>query len=390
MEVLNMNNTSNNFIDYQAETVIKQFEKYCNELNKQYQTNIDPNYYISQFNNFSSSIQYFAELQEQLYIQLKTSFPNLDFGIRGRSKTAFSYFTKVLERLKKDPFEIAEIQDLFANKVFVRSIDFPIDKISFYYDDSFAIYSGHHELDLIHDDALVFPNGNVIIIRNPSEQIIKKDSNLFIKDLDTGILCNLNDATLKRSNQTSLIPYLYEMEKVSYKFYSSIGFERCKIRDYIATPKESGYSALQDSFYSPELNLGIETQYKTQDMETASKEDPKQARNTYKKGSREINENTLYQVPHYALTSCIYDRKKNQIVPITHIPSDDKCLEYTFHITKKEYLKEMALQAQIKLLQKQLEHTASNHKRLTLQAQIDSLKSRSFNYTIQEEPSRDD
>lgn len=395
MEVKLMN-TNNDFIDYQAEIVIKQFEKRCNDLNAQYNSDIDSHYYIAQFNNFSSSIQYFADLQEKLYMELKTKYPNLDFGIRGRSKTAFSYFTKVLQKLRKNPFEIAEIQDLFANKIFIRSLDFPIDHISHYYDGTFSIHSGLHELDLITDDAFVFetdpkvPNQpNTIVLKNIKEQIIQDQSEVLIKDLDTGIIRGIINATLKRSNKNSLVPYLYEMEKLSYDFYSNMGFIRCKIKDYLATPKESGYSALQDSFFSPELNLSIETQFKTQDMETASKEDPRQARNVYKKGSREINENTLYQVPHYALTTCIHDKKTGKLIPITHIPNDDECLEYTFHITKEDYLKEMALQTKIKTLENQLTHVTSDVKRLSLQTEIKQLKSQSLNHTIREETAQE-
>lgn len=386
-----MNNNSNNndFIDYNAEVVIKQFEKRCTALNKKYQANIDPDYYISQFNNFSSAIRYFADLQEQLYMKLKTAYPNLDFGIRGRSKTAFSYFSKVLEKLRKDPFELAEIHDLFANKVFVRSIDFPIDTVDSYFDGSFAINSGLQELNLIEGDVITTENCTTLI-KNPSSQIVQQGSEIFIKDLDTGIMQNLSNSTLKRSNKDSLVPYLYEMEKISHTFYSNEGFVRCKIKDYIATPKPSGYSSLQSSFFSPELNLSIETQYKTQDMEIASKEDPKQARNTYKKGSREINENTLYQVPHYALTTCMYDKELDNVVPITYIPTDDSCLEYTFHITKPQYLKEMALQSRIKMLQKQLDHALSDNQRLKLQSQIENLKTKSLNYTPKEELSRED
>lgn len=393
MEVMPMNH--NDFIDYQAEVVVKQFEKRCLALNEKYQANIDPDYYISQFNNFSSAIRYFADLQEQLYMELKTKYPNLDFGIRGRSKTAFSYFNKVLEKLRQNPFELAEVQDLFANKVFVRSLDFPIDTVTSYYDGSFSIHSGLHELDLIENDALVFNTDtqistkpNVIVLRNLTEQVIKEGPNIFIKDLDTGVMRNLAHSTLKRSNKNSLIPYLYDMEEVSNEFYSSKGFKRCKIKDYIATPKPSGYSSLQDSFYSSKLNLSIETQFKTEDMERASKEDPKQARNTYKKGSRDINENTLYQVPHYALTTCTYDKELKKVVPITYIPSDDKCLEYTFHITKEDYLAEMALQARIKMLQKQLTRVTSDAQRFQLQSQIEELQSQSLNQTKKEEPSR--
>ena len=235
----NNNNSNNNFIDYKAEVVIKQFEKRCLALNEQYDAKIDPNYYISQFNDFTSSIRYFADLQEQLYMELKTKYPNLDFGIRGRSKTAFSYFSKVLEKLRKNPFEIAEVQDLFANKVFVRSIDFPIDNVTSYYDGSFAISSGLHELNLMENDALVFPSTNFkaanasisLVLKNLEEQIVKKQNSIFIKDLDTGILYNLANSTQKRTNQNSLVPYIYEIEKISHEFYSNNVFIRCKIKD---------------------------------------------------------------------------------------------------------------------------------------------------------------
>lgn len=379
---------NNEFIDYHSEIVIKQFERQCDALNKKYNSNIDAYHYISQFNKFSSSIRYFSELQEKLYGELKTKFPNLDFGIRGRSKTALSYFTKVLDKLKKDPFSIAEVQDQFANKVFLRSIDFPIDKVNIYYDGTYNINSGLHELSLIKSDALNFspdiqnPNyPNTIIIKNPSEQLVSKGNNLWVKDLDTGIMRNVTGATLKRSNEASLIPYLYKMRNISVDLYANSGFERCKIRDYIATPKESGYSALQDSFYCKKNNLSLETQYKTQDMERESKENPLQKRNYYKKGSREINKNTLYQVPHYALTTCIYDEVKKQAVPTTYIPSDDKCLEYTFHITKEAYLEEMALQENIEALETKLKIVTNPEERAKLQIEIENLKEKSLNHS---------
>lgn len=379
---------NNKFIDYHSEIVIRQFEKQCYALNKKYSCHINPDYYISQFNKYSSSIRYFSELQQKLYMELKTKFPNLDFGIRGRSKTALSYFTKVLDKLKKDPFSIAEVQDQFANKVFLRSVNFPIDRIEIYDDGSFIIHSGIHELSLIENDALEFssdvhnPNyPNTIVIRDLSEQIVVKDQDLQIKDLDTGLMRNLTGSTLKRSNKNCLIPYVYKMRKISVDLYSSVGFNRCKIKDYIAAPKENGYSALQDSFYSKKLNLSLETQYKTEDMERDSKENPLQKRNYYKKGSREINKNTLYQVPHYALTTCIYDERKKQVIPTTYIPTDDKCLEYTFHITKEEYLKEMALQEKIEELQIKLQIATIPEERAKLQLEIKNLKEKSLNHS---------
>lgn len=377
---------NNDFIDYNAETIIKQFVVQCNEINEIYKSHIDPYFYIAQFYQFSSSIRYYAELQEQLYKELKTQLPSMDFGIRGRSKTAFSYFQKVLEKLRKQPFNIASIEDQFANKIFLRSIDYPIDNIDIYCDNSFMLYSGCYELNLIDGDALKLQHSDqlpsyldTIIIKNPSEQIIIKDNNIFLKDLDTGIICDITGATLKRSNKDTLIPYIYEMRKISADFYTKSGFERCKTKDYIATPKENGYSSLQDSFYCKTNKLYIETQYKTQDMEKASKEDPSQKRNTYKPGSREINKNTLYQVPHYVLTTSFYDDKQQQAIPTSYIPSDDKCLEYTFHITKKEYLEEMVLQENLEFLETKLKNTIAPEERAKLQAQIKILKSQSFN-----------
>ncbi len=389
---------NNEFIDYHSEIVIKQFEKQCDALNRKYNSHIDGYHYIAQFDKFSTSIKYFAELQEKLYAELKTKFPNLDFGIRGRSKTALSYFSKVLDKLKKDPFSIAEVQDQFANKVFLRSVDFPIDKVNTYYDGTYHINSGLHELNLIESDALEFsadtqnPNSpNTIIIKNPSEQIVAKNQEIWIRDLNTGAMRNITGATLKRSNKDSLIPYLYKMRNVSVDFYANAGFERCKIRDYIATPKNSGYSALQDSFYCEKNNLSLETQYKTEDMERDSKENPLQKRNYYKKGSREINKNTLYQVPHYALTTCIYDETKKQTSLITYIPSDDKCLEYTFHITKEAYLEEMALQAKIEALQTKLKIALIPEERAKLQLEIENLKKKSLNHSsaLKEAPAKE-
>lgn len=392
---MNNNDKEEYFIDYHAEMVLKQFEKKCAVLNKKYNSNIDPNYYISQFNLYNSSIRYFSQVQEDLYVKLKESFPNVDFGIRGRTKTALSYFDKVLKKLEKNPFEIAEVLDQFANKIFVRSVIFPIDKIRHHYDGTFSISSGLYNLNFIKGDAFTFDTDSknsdspsTVVLKNPSEQIIKKEGQVFIKDLDSGVIRNIANAELKRSNKNSLVPYLYEMRKISSEFYSDLGFERRKIKDYIVVPKSSGYSALQDSFYSFELNLGIETQFKTQDMETASKEDPKQARNTYKKGSREINQNTLYQVPHYALTTCVYTKDKNKIKPITYLPSDDKCLEYTFHITKQDYLKEMALQSRIKMLQRKLKNTSSETEYSKIQKEITRLKDKSINHKTHEDLTR--
>lgn len=389
---------NNEFIDYHSEIVVKQFEKRCEALNEKYNSHIDAYYYISHFNQFNSSIKYFSNLQERLYKELKTKFPNLDFGIRGRSKTALSYFTKILDKLQKDPFSIAEVQDQFANKVFLRSINFPIDKIDIYYDKSFIIGSGLYELNLIESDALEFspdsknPNyPNTIIIKNPSEQIIIEDNTLLVKDFDTGIMRNIANATLKRSNKDSLIPYLYKMRKVSVDLYANAGFERCKIKDYIATPKKSGYSALQDSFYCQKNNLSLETQYKTQDMERDSKENPLQMRNYYKKGSREINKNTLYQVPHYVLTTSFYDEVQKQVVPISYIPTDDKCLEYTFHITKEAYLEEMVLQAKIQALETKLKIAKTLEERAKLQVEIENLKEKSLNRSssLEEVPTKE-
>ena len=388
-----MNN--NNFIDAHSGTVIKQFEKQCDILNEKYKADIDPSYYILQFNNFSKAINYFATLQEDLYMTLKTKFPNLDFGIRGRTKTAFSYFTKVLEKLKQNPFEIAEVQDLFANKIFLRSLIYPIDEVLAFYDGSFSIHSGFDEIHLVKGDAFVFDNTsqnpnhiNTIVLKNIRRQILKKDSDVFIRDLDTGIIRNIRTSALQRSNEATLSPILYDLEEVAYNFYCSKGFELCKRKDHISIPKISGYSALHDSFYSPEYDLNIETQFKTADMEKASKEDPKQARNTYKKGSREINENTLYQVPHYVLTTGVYNKEKDETVPITYIPDDSECLEYTFHITMNDYLKEMALQSKIKKMQKKLKFTTSEAERLKLQLDIEDLKSKSINNDTLEGASR--
>ena len=375
---------------------IDKFIKKCNNLNKIYNSKIDPNFYIKQFRNYhdklenlptdnpikyyiqippshekyntlksyeliytpktSSSIEYSSFLQNELFKYLKFLYPELDFAIRGRTKTAKSNFDKLAEKLEDDPYNTVKINDEFANRIFIHSRNVPIENL--YFDqDGIHICSGLEDLLISKGDVIHFPQetglhsilvNDLSILKQQKKYDTKNQSTIndvFIDIPSNDGLTNsisIKNCICEKSSSDILIPYCYKLKQAISTFYNSIGFSLLKEKDYIATPKPNGYTSLQDSYILDLFGLTIETQIMTADMQKASKEDPKQSRNTYNVGSRELNEDSVYQVPRYALTTLFEHisspQSPHDVICQTYVPDDDNCFYYTFKKSFSDYV----------------------------------------------------
>lgn len=333
-----------NLVDYHfndTEPIRKQFVAKCAEISKLSGVQIDPYYYFEQFDNFSGSIAYFADIQTELYAKLKTKYPELEFGIRGRTKAPLNYYEKVIKKLIQNPFEKPKIYDQFANKIFLMSVQYSIDSINIE-DEKVQIESDKELFDIDINDCFDFLYKNSIraVLVEDLSNIIIDNGEVFILFLDkedntTKKLPLSNAIHYRKSSKDDLVPYCYEIRKDILEFYETKKFERKKTKNYIKSPKESGYESIQDSYYSTEYDVGIETQIKTFDMDKNAKDDPMQCRTTYKPGVKDLNNNSIYRVPKYALTT----GRKDTNIPLTYTPAEDVCFKYTFDFLKEDYLK---------------------------------------------------
>lgn len=319
----------------------KQFERKCAHLSRLSGLVINPRIYQLQYNLHVSSIDTYMELQNESYKSLMEKYPNIDFGMSGRLKSPFSHYEKVIRKFidlfEKDEIKPVEILDDYAMKIFIFSINYPVDKISI---DSEGIYvdSGADEFRICDKDAFEFEYENRIL------NVVVNDgqTNVWIDNGVPYISTTINDKDIvlpltkalnyKRSNKEDLVPYCYEIQKDIESFYNSNGFVTKKRKDYISRPKESGYASNQCSFYSDELSLGLECQIRTQDMEAFNNMERKFG---YKPNEQKISSNSLNRVPRFILTGRFKDGCH------TFPMSDAECFEYVFGMTLQEYRKRM-------------------------------------------------
>lgn len=323
------------------EPIYKQFEKKCSILTRLSGIIINPNDYQLQYELHASSMDSYISFQTDLYKTLYEKYPNLEFGMSGRLKSHFSHYEKVIrkfiELIERDEFRVVEILDDYAIKIFILSINYPIDKISI---DIEGIYidSGADEFRINDKDTFEFLyDGKSLNIPVKDEQ-----SNIWIDNGVPYICTNYNDKeivlplstaiTYKRSNKEDLVDYCYEIQKDIESFYNSKGFDTKKRKDYISRPKASGYSSRQCSFYSEEESLGIECQIRTYDMECFSNEERKIK---YKPNEQKLSSNSLKKISRFVLTTRFGDGYK------TYAMTDAECFEYIFGMSLQDYRKQM-------------------------------------------------
>lgn len=284
----------------------------------------------------------YINLQTDLYKMLLKNYPNIDFGMSGRLKSPFSHYSKVIKKFidlfEKDEFKPVEILDDYAMKIFARSINYDITKVSV---DSEGIYidSNEDEFRIANNDVFEFDHNGA-----PLNIQVKKDrSNIWTKNSIPYISTNLNGEDIvlplnealvyKKSNKADLISYCYNFQKDVENFLCDNSFNTKKRKNYITTPKASGYEAIHSSFYSEELGLGLECQIKTQDMDNYS---TLERTIGYKPHEKEISTNSLSKLSRFVLTTNF----KGTGVQ-TYTMSNAECFEYLFGMPLAEYRKKM-------------------------------------------------
>lgn len=323
------------------EPIFKQFERKCATLTRLSNLIIDPNDYQLQYNIHESSLDDFIQLQTDLYGFLYEKYPHLDFGMAGRFKSPFSHYEKVIRKFidlfQKDDFQAVEIMDDYAIKVFLLSLNYPINKISI---DSEGIYidSGPDEFRIIDGDCFEIPFES----KKLNISVQENARNVWIDNNTPYICANRNGkdiylplstaTTYKKSSKEDLVPYCNDFQKDIESFYESQGFETKKRKDYIARPKPSGYASLQCSFYSEEQGLGLECQIRTYDMERFNNMEREYG---YKPSEHTLSNNSLSKIPRFALTTKLADGYH------TYRMTDAECFEYIYGIPLKEYRKQI-------------------------------------------------
>lgn len=324
------------------EPIYKQFEEKCATLSKLSSLVIDPYAYQVQYEAQKSSVNYYMDLQNELYGFLYKKYPNIEFAMAGRLKSSFSYYEKIIrkyiEQLSKDEFRIVEVLDVYAIKVFLLNINYPVDKISV---DSEGIYidSGANEFRIDKDDCFEFMHEGKAITA-----LVNDDATNVYVDNSTPHICTtrnneefdfpLNTATTyKKSSKEHLVKYCYKFQEDIAAFYNEKEFTTRKMKDYIASPKDSGYSSLQWSFYSEEESLGIECQTRTYDMEKFNNLEREYG---YKPNEHKLSKNSLMKTPRFALTTRVNFSEEGYT---TWRWEEDECFEYLFGMSIKEYRK---------------------------------------------------
>lgn len=332
------------------EPIYKQFEKKCEKLSNLTGLVINPIDYQLQYQLHVANKQYFMNLQTKLYERLYKKYPNVDFGMAGRLKSPFSHYEKVIrkfvEQFEKDEIRPVSILDDYAIKIFLRHINYPIDKISV---DSEGIYidSGTNEFRFNDGDSFVFEHEEKSL-----NVVVEEGARNIWLDHTTPYICTTRNGkelqiplslskTYKRSTKEHLVKYCYEFQKDMEKFFNTLkdkdkdddSFITKKKKDYIDAPKESGYSSLQMSFYSERRNLGIECQTRTYDMERFNNEEREYG---YKPNEHELSHNSLDKISRFALTT-----KFKHGGFKTYDMSDPECFELIFGISMEDYSKKM-------------------------------------------------
>lgn len=326
------------------EPIYKQFEQKCSTLSKISGLIINPDDYQIQYEAQKSSVNRYMDLQDELYGFLYKKYPNVEFAMAGRLKSPFSYYEKVIrkfiQQLAKDEYRIVEVLDVYAIKVFLLNINYPIDKVSV---DMEGIYidSGANEFRIEKDDCFEFLHkGNTI-----SAVVKEGASNVYVDHITPHICATrnkqefdfpLNLATAyKKSSKDHLVKYCYKFQDDIAQFCNDKEFVTRKMKDYIENEKPSGYASLQWSFYSKEDALGIECQTRTYDME---KFNNKEREEFYKPDEHRLSRNALMKVPRFALTTRTNFSEEGFT---TWRWNEDECFEYLFGTSIKEYRKQM-------------------------------------------------
>lgn len=330
------------------EPIFKQFERKCSTLSRISNLVIDPNTYQLQYELHLSSMDTYIDLQNEAYKAIHEKYPQIEFGMSGRLKSHFSHYEKVIRKFidlfEKDEIKPVEILDDYAMKIFLFSKDYVVDKVAI---DSEGIYidSEADEFRICDKDAFEFK------VKDPNFETKLKTINAVVENGQTNvtiengipyIYTSLNNETLsfplhhavkyKRSNKDDLVPYCYDIQREVENFFNKNGFATKKRKDYIARPKESGYSSNQCSFYSDELSLGLECQIRTQDMELFNNLEREYG---YKPDEKKISTNSLKKVPRFVLTTNFADG------PHSFALSDAECFKYVYGITLQEYRRQM-------------------------------------------------
>lgn len=324
------------------EPVYKQFEKKCEKLSSLTGLVIDPLDYQLQYKLHESRKSEYIDIQTRLYARLYKKYPNVEFGMSGRLKSPFSHYEKVIrkfvEQFEKDEIRPVSILDDYAMKIFLKHINYSIDKVSV---DSDGIYidSGAYEFRFSDGDSFDFEyEGKTLNI------VVKEGASNIWLDHTTPYICTTRNGkeiqvplslakTYKRSTKEHLVKYCYEFQKDIERFYNKENFITKKKKDYIDTPKESGYASLQMSFYNEEKNLGIECQTRTYDMERFNNEEREYG---YKPNEHTLSRNSINQISRFALTT----KFKNGGFQ-TYDMSDPECFKLIFGTTMEEYSKRM-------------------------------------------------
>lgn len=335
------------------EDIYKQFERKCANLSRISGIRINPVYYKKQYETHEIKLNYFANIQNEIYKLIHKKYPEIDFGLSGRLKTISSHYEKIIRKFidlfRKDEFRAVEILDIYAMKAFILSVNYPVDKISV---DSNGIYidSGCKEfritepvlLDATYTknklvtDAFEFDyQGRTITasVKEGKDNIFIEDNIPYISTLIDGAeaFLPLNSAkTYKRSCKDDIVPYCHEIQENIVKYLDSKGYSAKKKKDYITTPKKSGYSSLQSSFFSEEESLGIEFQIRTYDMELYNNEERKDG---YKPNEGKLSNNSTDNTPRFVLTT----KFPNGVH--TRIMDKNDCFKYLYHTTIEEYNK---------------------------------------------------
>ncbi|MCI8482026.1 MAG: hypothetical protein HFJ27_02870 [Clostridia bacterium] len=324
-----------------TEPIYKQFEKKCAMLSRLSYLIINPNDYQLQYKLHEASLEDFIDLQTKLYGFLYKKYPNVEFGMSGRFKSPFSHYEKVIRKFvdlfQKDEFKPVEILDDYAIKVFLLSINYPIDKVSI---DSEGIYvdCGPDEFRILSGDAFEFSYKNQlfpIVVEKNASNVWVNNSIPYIHTTRNNQELNLplNTAiTYKKSSKEDLVKYCYDFQKDIENFYAEEDFKTKKRKDYIAHEKLSGYASLHCSLYSKEQGLGLECQIRTHDMERFNNVERTYG---YKPLEHTLSNNSLSKLPHFILTTRFADGYT------TYKMSDAECFEYVYGISLKEYRKQI-------------------------------------------------
>ena len=197
-------------------------------------------------------------------------------------------------------------------------------------------------------DAFELPDGSTINVT--SNNIINIDNEAYLKDPSIGII-PIKNLILKKYDEPSLIKDLYNMteyisdivSKVDFGENESMQIAQGRYKDYIKSPKPSGYSSIHltflKMFFNKKLNkqqtiYSEELQARTQLMESDTKNpNSKRSHNNYKSSKDDLSrlvKNPNIELsdlfPRYILVTSF--NNKGTITPTTWKPSLKYSIEH--------------------------------------------------------------